>query len=307
MRDPLRQFRNVWLVDFEFHQPVGERPEVICIVAREFRTGRTLRHWLDELGEMSAPPFSCGEDTLFVAYYASAELGCFLSLGWQLPVRVLDLFTEFRCLTNGISTVAGAGLLGALAHYGLGAIDSAEKSDMRELAQRGAPFTARERNALLEYCETDVVALAKLLPAMLPMIDLTRALLRGRYMAAAARMEANGIPVDVESLRLLRLHFVDIKKELIQSVDVDFGVYVPTGRRVDPQTKLGAAIYERAARIGVDPFVIGKVLGHTDPRGVTAIYDVATYDHQKRAALTALERRLEQILRPVVGTEPWPA
>lgn len=54
----------------------------------------------------------------FVAYYASAELGCFLSLGWDLPVRILDLFTEFRNFTNGWPTLAGNSLLGALAHFG---------------------------------------------------------------------------------------------------------------------------------------------------------------------------------------------
>ena len=35
---------------------------------------------------------------------------------------------------------------------------------------------------------------------MLPRIDLPRALLRGRYMAAAAAMEWNGVPIDVTDL-----------------------------------------------------------------------------------------------------------
>ena len=43
---------------------------------------------------------------------------------------------------------------------------------MRELAMRGGPFTADERAALLDYCETDVEALARLFPKMLPHIDL---------------------------------------------------------------------------------------------------------------------------------------
>ena len=50
---------------------------------------------------------------------------------------------------------------------------------------------------ILDYCESDVDALARLLPAMLPRIDLPRALLRGRYMAAAAAMEYAGMPIDV--------------------------------------------------------------------------------------------------------------
>jgi hypothetical protein len=53
-----------------------------------------------------------------------------------MPARVLDLFCEFRNLTNGSETISGNSLLGALAYFGLSAIDAAEKRDMRELALR---------------------------------------------------------------------------------------------------------------------------------------------------------------------------
>ena len=69
---------------------------------------------------------------------------------------------------------------------------------------RGGPWTDDERGGILDYCEGDVDALARLLPAMLPKIDLPRALLRGRYMAAAARMEHAGVPIDQEKLALFR-------------------------------------------------------------------------------------------------------
>ena len=75
---------------------------------------------------------------------------------------------------------------------------------MQELACRGGPYIQAERSALLDYCQIDVEALGRLLPAMLPELDLPRAILRGRYMAAIARMEAAGIPVDVETLNRLR-------------------------------------------------------------------------------------------------------
>jgi DNA polymerase I len=60
---------------------------------------------------------------------------------------------------------------------------------------------------------------------MLPGIDLPRALLRGRYMAAAAAMEWNGVPIDMPTLDLLRAHWNDIKDQLIATIDKDFGVY----------------------------------------------------------------------------------
>ena len=224
-------FSEIWAVDFEFGSNPGENPEPVCLVAWELRSGRKLRLWRDEFG--SAPPYPTGPDALFVAYYASAEIGCHLALGWLVPERVLDLFTEFRNHTNGIPTVSGAGLLGALAHCGLDSIGTIEKDEMRDLILRGGPWTDAERKAILDYCESDVEALARLLPAMLPKIDLPRALLRGRYMAAAARMERNGVPIDVDTLELLRLHWSDIQDQLIAEVDRDYGIYEGRTFKVD--------------------------------------------------------------------------
>ena len=88
----------------------------------------------------------------------------------------------------------------------------------------------QERAAILAYCEEDVLALERLLPAMLPEVTsslqrLGWALLRGRYMAAVARMEWNGVPIDVQTLRRLRANWRAIADGLIEEVDRDFGVY----------------------------------------------------------------------------------
>jgi len=188
----------------------------------ELRSGRKLRLW-HEFGAM--PPYPTGPDVLFVAYYASAEIGCHLALGWPVPERVLDLFAEYRNQTNGVATGNGASLLGALAHHGLDSIGTVEKEEMRDLILRGGPWSDAERVAILDYCESDVAALAQLLPAMLPRIDLPRALLRGRYMVASARMEGNGVPIDIATLALLKQHWSDIQDQLISEVDRDYGVF----------------------------------------------------------------------------------
>src|SRR4051794_35682086 len=97
--DVLAAFAAIWLVDFEFHQPDGELPIPLCMVARELRTGKTLRLWREDLVSRNRAPFPTDANSLFVAYYASAEIGCFLALGWPPPVRILDLYAEFRCHT----------------------------------------------------------------------------------------------------------------------------------------------------------------------------------------------------------------
>ena len=220
-----KPFKHVWLVDFEFSAPPGENPKPICLVAWDVVTGDKLRVWEDELTSLSKAPYDTSSDSLFVAFYASAEIGCHLSLGWELPVFVLDLFTEFRVKTNGNPPSCGSGLLGALIWHGIDAMDSTEKDSMRELAIRGGPFSQQERKNLIEYCESDVKALAKLLPAMLPNIDIDHALLRGRYMKAAAQIEHNGTPIDTKTLRLLEDQWQRLPQQLIKLIDCDYGVF----------------------------------------------------------------------------------
>ena len=47
-------------------------------------------------------PFDIGPQSLFVAYYVPAEMGCFIPLGWPMPQYVLDLYVEHRVETNGL-------------------------------------------------------------------------------------------------------------------------------------------------------------------------------------------------------------
>jgi DNA polymerase-1 len=218
-------FRQVWAADFEFAALPGERPQSICLVARELGTGRTLRVWEDELRRHTEPPYPTGPDTLFVGYYASAEIGCHLALDWPVPTHVLDLYVEFRNRTNGFDLPAGAGLLGALTYHGIDSIDTAEKETMRQLALRGGPWTGEERAALLEYCESDVIALERLFARMLPGLDVSRAVLRGRSMIAAARIEHHGVPIDTTALATLRESWEAVQDGLIARIDADYGVF----------------------------------------------------------------------------------
>jgi DNA polymerase-1 len=221
--DLLPYYREIWAVDFEFRAKPGDNPQPVCLVALELRSARKVRLWRDEFGPM--PPYPTDSDALFVSYYASAEIGCHLALGWPVPERILDLFTEFRNGTNGLSTPCGAGLIGALVYHCLDAIGADEKEEMRDLVLRDGPWTDNERNAILDYCESDVDSLARLLPAMLPGIDVPHALLRGRYMAAAARIERNGVPIDTVTLERLKRHWLDIQDQLIADIDADYGVF----------------------------------------------------------------------------------
>jgi hypothetical protein len=225
-------FENPVAVDTEFnfggHKSMeeasrsGERPRPVCMAAKNLRTGRTWQIWRGELG--SRLPFPID---VLISFYSSAELGYFLAEGFPFPTYVLDLFTEFRALTNGRNTLNGASLLGALTYFGLEGIGVNEKQVLRTLILSGDPWTAEQCEAIQRYClQSDVEeGLERLLPAMLPHIDLPRALLRGRFMKAAARIEWNGVPIDTTTLALLRQYWTDIQDDLIAAVDRDYGVF----------------------------------------------------------------------------------
>ncbi len=223
-------FDEVWLVDFEFVEPGGCVPRVVCMVAEELFTGREIALWEDELAALDRAPFDVGPRSCMVAYFASAELGCFRALGWELPRNVLDLFAEFRTITNGLRLLHGQSLLGAARHYDVPTMGTEEKETMRELIMSGGPWDEGQRREILEYCASDVRLLRPLLEAMAPAILETpqranHAVWRGRYMGAVATMEHNGIPIDVERLEAVRANWGGIQEALIAEVDKDYGVF----------------------------------------------------------------------------------
>src|SRR5262245_41183053 len=157
----LAAFREVVMADFEFAITPGERPDPLCLVVHELKSGRRFRIWQDQFGP--APPYATGRDVLFVAYYASAELGCYRVLGWPMPEQILDLFAEFRNHTNGIYTPDGASLLGALTHFGLDGIGATEKREMQEAIGRNIWHDQFSQKEILYYCESAVYAIYSLL------------------------------------------------------------------------------------------------------------------------------------------------
>ena len=233
-------FREIWAVDFEYHD--GGRPGnpqfPICMVAKELRSGRVIRAWRDELVDMDVPPFDIGANSLYVAYLASAELHCHLMLGWPLPENVLDCFVEFRVRTNGRPTPRGRSLIGALSWFNIDSISSEEKTRWRDLILSGGPWSHDEQIGILDYCQTDVDALDKLLPPLVRSLEsrphwLAHALLRGRYMRSVAAMEYRGIPLDGPALERLEKRWDYLKTELITRICSEFPVFDGTTFKQD--------------------------------------------------------------------------
>jgi hypothetical protein len=219
-------FEEGVLIDSEFNggtrnpRNVGNRPQLACLVAHELRSGRRFRLWHDQLG--AEPPYRNDDKTLFIAFYAAAELTCHLSLGWKLPRHVLDLFVEFRRLTNHSGEhQPKAGLLAALDHFKIESIEAQAKEHWRDVVLRGGPWTDEEREGILDYCETDVDALRKLLEVM-PIPNWGQSLVRGSYMRAEAWMRHRGIPLDHALCLDLAAHWPALRLELIDDLNTRY-------------------------------------------------------------------------------------
>lgn len=228
MIEELRDFDEVWAVDFEFIQPDGETIQrVVCMVAEELNTGRVIRLWEGEFG--SEPPFRIDARSLLVAYFASAELESFLALGWKFPKVVLDLYPEHLMLKNNLplpERLRRKSLTCAMEVFGLSQFIPVEKEAIRERIIAGGTFNAIDRKRIIDYCGEDVRALIKLLPAIVPMVpDLGGAFFRGEYMKSVATMQRNGIPVDVEIFELMKRHRTDIRSKLIEDAASRYPVY----------------------------------------------------------------------------------
>ena len=225
-------YERILSIDFEYEDGgvAGNVPRPVCFVVRDFKTGSLKRYWRDELLSMTVAPFDIGSETLVVAYFAPAEIQCFMALGWPMPENLLDLFAEFRCLTNGQYLAYGKGLVGALRYFDLERFVPAQKDVMRQLIASGGPWSADQETAILDYCQEDVDALEPLFAAMLAHEPWTfellgQALMRGRYTAAVGVMQFNGIPIDLQIYRRLQKNLPAVKSRLIAHVDAAFGVY----------------------------------------------------------------------------------
>ena len=107
----MNRFPEIWIVDFEFQVPPGCKPIPLCVAAFELHSNQTIQYWIDQDSETRFD-FPSGPDSLYVSFFASAEVGCHLVLDWPIPNQLIDLYVEFRNLTNGRTLPCGNGLLG---------------------------------------------------------------------------------------------------------------------------------------------------------------------------------------------------
>ncbi len=229
-------YRDIWVADTEF-RAVGDPQRPWCLSAVELRTGREVNLWLD--GYRGPCPLPTGRESLFVAFVAGAEVGTFLAMGWAVPARILDLFAEYRVLTNTGLPSDARKLTLACERAGLPFVEAAAKDANREEAITRTAWPEEERRRLLAYCREDTLATARLFLWLWPRwlsihagkeeAALAYTLHRGRYAAEMARAERRGIPFQVEEWRTLQAGKAGIFASMVEALPADLSPFVAEG------------------------------------------------------------------------------
>jgi hypothetical protein len=251
-------FARIIVLDTEYEVTPGGLPGVLCLVAyaldERLRHVRTIRLWRGEFGLQ--PPFDIGPDTLIVGYSLWAELTCFLTLGWGFPVHVYDLHTAYLATTNFLLPKAEhdekrekprKGLSDACRAYGIAGWENIDKPQMAKDIGSGL-WRTYGQPAVFEYCEEDVRNSTELLrrqlrgtpdfePANVPLV-----LHWSEYSAKAiARIQANGMPIDLATWHLVQENKTTIVRELVRRFDPSQGSENPI------YTEEGEFTYDRFA------------------------------------------------------------
>lgn len=221
----LSSFEQVWLVDFQCQQSLGERAKPLALTCMELSSSEVKYYELEQINSLDIPPFGIGLNDLVIGFDVSQISKCHLSLGWDLPRNVLDLLIEFRNVVNGLFPQSDIGLNSALDWYRVRRDGLLEKEAMCQIYLNDSEQYSSNNQALKEYAEVRLKTIESLNDKMTKDIDISLALLRGKYINTVAKTEDNGVPVDNELLKETLKQWPKIKSEIISIFDADYGVY----------------------------------------------------------------------------------
>jgi hypothetical protein len=248
----VKNFTNSVVCDFEYEAAGGELPNVLCMVAyvlnENLQHMRTIRMWRGDFG--TAPPFDAGDDALFVAYSAWAEMTCFMALGWKFPAHIFDQHTAYLAASNillpynpdEIRKKQSKKLPDACRAYGIEGWENIDKGTMARDIGEGR-WREYGQESVFDYCEEDVRKSTDLLRAQLrgrPQrygfypADVERVLHWSNYAAkAVAQIQARGMPIDMSRWDAVQENKAAVIGHLLAPLDPSHGsddpIYTPDG------------------------------------------------------------------------------
>jgi DNA polymerase family A len=225
--------RRIIVDDFEFTQNANKCNDPICFVTKELRSGECVKLWRDQLDRH---PFSPQDkDTILIAHAASAEMQCYLALGWPVPAHIIDTYAESRnhfniAVSKNDARTNHCRLFDALAGFGIAPTrnrTTEEKTRWRDLFIANGPWTPELREGGLDYCADDVLDTERLFYRLAPTFRyMTEVFKRGKFAYAAAKVERTGIPIDMSTFYDYREHREMLVQRLVEDINEGLNIYV---------------------------------------------------------------------------------
>ena len=113
---------------------------MVCLCAKELRSGQTLRLWRDQLRERPPYRIDAGAAVRLLRRHRGVRLP--LALGWPLPEKILDLSPAFRCVVNGREVPEGKGLARRTRLFRYQFHRGEAQGRMRKRIMQGWPFSS---------------------------------------------------------------------------------------------------------------------------------------------------------------------
>jgi DNA polymerase family A len=227
----LDRFGNVYVVDTEYYDEAGlpnGRVVPVALQAYEVRSSQWVSVFFEKRSSSYDNPLD--PNALFLTFNASAEWNCFLSLGWALPRNCIDFYIEFKNQVSALKPPPqfrqprnpdkwNSSLLAVARWCGVPVRAAMDKRAARDLILRGHPYSAEDREFVLDYCGDDVLDTALICKVMLPRIgNIPQAIFRAHFMRAVAKIQRAGLPVDTASYARLLKHRDALKLQLVSQL-----------------------------------------------------------------------------------------
>ena len=221
------KFKKIVVVDTEFQSDISNSycTKALCAVYKDLKTEQTLKIWDYEENNLAQHHFDF-EETLFVCFYATAEVGYFLKQLMGRPPYIFDCWTEYAKLYKNNRDLS---LLAASTAYSYpNPISKEEKEKFRDMCIKQNTWNKKEREEILNYCEGDVLMNEHVFYKVLNDLEnicgndyetlLEQAMARGQTMACYAKVTKNGMSIDIPKLNDFNEYWLLVKNEVIKKL-----------------------------------------------------------------------------------------
>ena len=228
------KFKKIVVVDTEFQSDISNSycTKALCAVYKDLKTEQTLKIW--DYGESNLAQHHFDfEETLFVCYYATAEVGYFLKQLMGRPPYIFDCWTEYSKLYKNSRDLS---LLAAATAYSYpNPISKEEKEKFRDMCIKQNTWNKKEREEILNYCEGDVLMNEHVFYKILNDLEnicgndyetlLEQAMARGQTMACYAKVTKNGMSIDIPKLNDFNEYWLLVKNEVIKKLNSELNLW----------------------------------------------------------------------------------